>query len=72
MVRGVEPDGKGWTGMIILSSSVMMKRCICGAEHTSFMHWILLHSDGKPAGGYHMEKKLQTAVKQQKNCMSGI
>ena len=43
-----------------------------GAEHISFMHWILIHSVGKCVSGYRMEKKLQTAAKQQKNCMNGI
>jgi len=74
--------GPPWSGVWNLTGKVVLNRddyfefqCDDEVMHRrggSFMHWILLHSDGKPAGGYRMEKKLQTAVKQQKNCMSGI
>ena len=59
-------------GMIILSSSVMMRLCTCEAERISFMLWTLMHSGMKPVGGFLRENRLQSAAGQRKNCISGI
>ena len=67
-------DGPPWSGVWNLTGKAVLD----GDDYFEFqcddevMHWILIHSGGKPASGYHMGKKSQTAVRQQKNCMSGI
>ena len=70
-------DGPPWSGVWNLTGKVVLD----GDDYFEFqcddevMHrrggTYKFHSAGKRVSGYHREKRLQTAVKQQKNCMNG-